>query len=84
MTKIFATSALAVVLAAASAVPSAYADRGHGHGYRGHHAYNGGHHGRGYWRNGRWIALGVLGAAAVGALDDRDCWRNRYGRVVCR
>jgi hypothetical protein len=83
MTKFFATSALAVVLAAASAVPSAYADRGHGHGYRGH-AYNGHHHGRGYWRNGHWIALGVLGAAAVGALDDRDCWRNRYGRVVCR
>ncbi|MFT3730380.1 MAG: hypothetical protein QM780_02995 [Hyphomicrobium sp.] len=56
-----------------------------GHAWHGHHYSHGyghgWHRGRGYWHNGRWIALGV-GAAIVGAAaanSYRDCyWRNGY------
>lgn len=82
------SSALAAVLAASTAIPAAHADRD-GRGWQGgkhySHGYRGGrHHGHGYWRGGKWIALGVLGAAALNALDDDDCYRTRGGRVVCR
>lgn len=84
-----ATMALAAVLTLATSVPAAQADRGRGghHYNNGNHAYQGGHRshrGNGHWRNGKWIALGILGAAAVGALDDgeRDCYR-RNGRRYC-
>lgn len=51
--------------------------------YRGQHRYSGRshHRGRGYWRNGRWIALGIGAAIAAGAAGayDRDCyWRDGY------
>jgi hypothetical protein len=70
-----------------AAVPAADAGPRH---YRGkHYSYGGGHHGygryhhrgRGYWRNGRWIALGIGAAIAAGAAGayERDCyWRNGY------
>lgn len=82
------STALAAVLAASTAIPAAHADRD-GRGWQGgkhySHGYRGGrHHGHGYWRGGKWIALGVLGAAALNALDDDDCYRTRGGRVVCR
>ncbi len=65
-----ATLALAAVLSAATVVPAAQADPGRH--YRGNHqAYNGGHHrGRGHWHNGKWIALGILGAAVGAAIAD--------------
>jgi hypothetical protein len=87
MSNKFATAALAAVLSVSAAVPAAYADRGHGRHHNGHHAYNdrGDHHrGRGHWRNGKWIALGILGAAAAAAAADdyRDCYW-RHGRRYC-
>jgi hypothetical protein len=90
MSKKIATMALAAVLSVATAIPAAQADRGRRgdhHGYNGsHHAYNYGnrHRGRGHYVDGKWIALGVLGAFAAQALDnDQDCYRRR-GRVYCR
>lgn len=82
MSKTFAAIGMAALLSAAAIVPAAQADsyRGHGHGYGNHHAYNGGHHrGRGHWHNGRWIALGVLGAVAAGAAAESydDCYWRR-------
>lgn len=55
--------------------------RHYAHGYdRGGYRY-GHHRGRGYWHNGRWIALGI-GAAIVGAAAADaygDCyWRHGY------
>lgn len=88
MSKKIATMALATVMALATSIPAAQADRGRGGHYynNGHHSYHGGHRGhRGnsHWRNGKWIALGILGAAAVGALNDGgDCYR-RNGRRYC-
>jgi hypothetical protein len=58
-----------------------------GHGFRGHYSrgYGRGYHrGRGYWHNGRWIALGV-GAAILGAAAADgyyDCY-YRYGNRYC-
>jgi hypothetical protein len=59
-----------------------------GHGVRGHYAHGygrGWHRGRGYWRGGRWIALGV-GAAVLGAAAAdgyySDCY-YRYGYRYC-
>jgi hypothetical protein len=60
---------------------------GHGHYGHGHYGrgYGGGwHRGRGYWHDGRWIALGV-GAAIVGAAAADaygDCYW-RYGHRYC-
>jgi hypothetical protein len=84
MSKIITTTMLAAALATSAVVPAAQADRGRYHSYHGHHSsWHGGHHrGHGYWRNGRWIALGILGAAAVGAAVDRDCYW-RHGRRYC-
>jgi len=75
-----ATVALSSMLALTALVPVAQADRFH-RSFRGHHAWGDGYHhrGRGYWHNGRWIALGVLGAAAAAAATEsyRDCyWRH--------
>ena len=84
MSKLIATTTLAAALAATALVPAAQADRFRHHGYHGtHHSYYGRyhHHRHGYWHNGRWIALGILGAAAVDALD-RDCYW-RHGRRYC-
>jgi hypothetical protein len=85
MSKKLATLALAAAVAAGSVIPAAQADPGRH--YRGnHHAYNGGHHrGRGHWHNGKWIALGIIGAAAAAAAADseyRDCY-YRNGRRYC-
>jgi hypothetical protein len=84
MSKSLATLALAAALSTATVVPAAQAD--HRHHYRGHHyAYHHGHHGRGYWHNGKWIALGILGAAVGAAIADsdyRDCY-YRHGRRYC-
>jgi opacity protein-like surface antigen len=88
MSKKFATMALAAALAATSAIPVAHADpRGHGRGWNNHagHGYNGGHRGRGHYRNGKWIALRILGAAAAAAVvnsDRGDCYTRR-GRRYC-
>jgi hypothetical protein len=88
MSRNIATVALAAMLTLATSIPAAQADRGRGHHYNNaHHSYQGSyrsHRGNGHWRNGRWIGLGILGAAAIGALDDggRDCYR-RYGRRYC-
>jgi hypothetical protein len=86
MSKKLATLALAAALAAATTVPAAEAGK-RGHHYRGHHhAYHHGHHrGRGHWHNGKWIALGILGAAVGAAIADseyRDCY-YRHGRRYC-
>jgi hypothetical protein len=88
MSKTIATMALACALAAGTAIPAAQADRNRGHDRdRGHHAYNDRdrdhHRGRGHWRNGRWIALGVAAEAAAAIANDRDCY-YRYGRRYCR
>lgn len=89
MKNFLATTALAALIGAVAIGPADAGKRGHGgDGFRGHHGHHHGGHrhgGRGYYRDGKWIALGILGAAAVGALaDDEDCFRNRRGRVVCR
>ena len=53
---------------------AAEADPGHGRNFNGH-----GNH----WRNGQWIALGVLGAvAAAAAANSVDCY-YRGGRRYC-
>lgn len=86
MSKKLATLALAAAFSAATVVPAAYADRDRGHHYRGHHhGHHARHHGRGHWKNGKWIALGILGAAVGAAIADseyRDCY-YRHGRRYC-
>jgi len=82
MSKKLATLALAAAFSAATVVPAAQA----GHHHR-HHGYHHGrhHHGHGYWHNGKWIALGILGAAVGAAIADseyRDCY-YRHGRRYC-
>jgi hypothetical protein len=82
MSKTIAKIALIAALVASSVAPVAYADPGRHYG--GRHAYNHGG-GRGHWHNGKWIALGILGAAAAAAIADseyRDCY-YRYGRRYC-
>ena len=82
--EISSLAALGAALSVAAFVPAAQADSWRGH--RGHnYSYNGGHYGHhrghGYWRNGRWIALGIGAAAIAGAAGayDRDCyWRHGY------
>ena len=87
MSKKIATAALAAVMALSAAAPAAlagprhdgerhyYRDGGHGHHHRGE---------RGHWKNGKWIALGILGAAAAAAAADRDrdCY-YRHGERYC-
>lgn len=86
MSKKLATLALAAAFSAATVVPAAYADRDRSHHYRGHHhGHHARHHGRGHWKNGKWIALGILGAAVGAAIADseyRDCY-YRHGRRYC-
>jgi len=85
MSKMIISGVLAAALAATAAVPVAEAGR-----YRHHNGYSHynnhsnwrGHRGHGYWRNGKWIALGILGAAAAGAIADEDCYW-RHGRRYC-
>jgi hypothetical protein len=87
MSKNIAKVALAAVMAVSTIVPSAMAGPRH-HGAYSHHAYNGyrgGHRGRGHWHNGKWIALGIVGAAVGAAIADsqsRHCWYE-YGRRYC-
>jgi hypothetical protein len=79
-------AALGAALAMVAATPAADAGPRHyrGNHYNGHHGHYGRYHhrGRGYWRNGRWIALGIgaaIAAGAAGAYYDRDCyWRHGY------
>jgi hypothetical protein len=76
-----AAFAMVATVPAADAGPRHY--RGKHYSYNGHHGnYGRNHHrGRGYWRNGRWIALGIGAAIAAGAAGayERDCyWRNGY------
>jgi len=90
--KNIATLALAAALSAATVIPTTTpAEARDGRHYRGHHAHNHGHHrhhrhhrGRGYWKDGKWIALGIIGAAAAAAIanSDRDCY-YRHGRRYC-
>lgn len=88
MSNKIATMALAAALAVTAVIPAAYAGPERGRHFNGNsqHAYNGGHHrGRGHWRNGQWIALGILGAAAAAAVansDNGDCY-YRQGRRYC-
>ena len=75
MSKTIAKIALIAALAASSAAPVAHADPGRHNGGRGH----------GHWHNGKWIALGILGAAAAAAIADseyRNCY-YRYGHRYC-
>lgn len=92
MTKKIVTMALAAALAATTVLPTV-ADAGPRRGrnfdnHGNHHVHNGGHRGhrgRGHYRNGKWIALGILGAAAAAAVansDDVGCYR-RNGRRYC-
>jgi hypothetical protein len=86
MSKNIATMALAAALATTTIVSTASADPGRGRHYGNHHAHNHGHRGRGHYRNGKWIALGILGAAAAAAIansDNDDCYYRR-GRRYCR
>jgi hypothetical protein len=86
-TKIMA-AIVAGVVGVASLAPVAQADRrgdrDHSRSYHSerHYRHAGRHHRHGYWRDGKWIALGIIGGAALNALDD-DCYRTRRGRVVC-
>ena len=89
MSKKVATLALAVAMTAGTMVPVADAGK-RGHHYRGdhhHHKYDRKHHRRGgYYKDGKWIALGILGAAVGAAIadrHDRDCY-YRHGRRYCR
>ena len=87
MSRKIATMAMAVVFAVTAVAPSAQAAPGRSSGFNGrgnnHDAYNGGHHGRGQWHNGQWIALEVLGAvAAAAAANSADCY-YRGGRRYC-
>lgn len=86
MSKNIATLALAAILSTATIVPAAQADRDGRHHYRGHHSHNhhGHHRGRGYWKDGKWIALGIIGAATAAAIaeSNRDCY-YRHGRRYC-
>jgi len=88
MSKKIATWALAAALVATTAIPMVEAGPGRGRNFNNHgnhHAYNGGHRGRGHYRNGKWIALGILGAAAAAAVansDDGEC-HYRRGRRYC-
>jgi hypothetical protein len=85
MSKKVATLALAAAMTAGTMVPVADAGS-RGHHYRGdHHRGHHRHHGRGYYKNGKWIALGILGAAVGAAIADseyRDCY-YRHGRRYC-
>ncbi len=84
MSKTIAKIALIAALAASSAAPVAYADPGRHNGGR-HAAYNHGGGRGGHWHNGKWIALGILGAAAAAAIADseyRHCY-YRYGHRYC-
>jgi coproporphyrinogen III oxidase-like Fe-S oxidoreductase len=87
MSKKIVALALAAAMTAGTVIPAAHADRDRRH-YRGdHHERHHGHHrrhGRGYWKDGKWIALGILGAATAAAIADsqRDCW-YRNGRRYC-
>ena len=87
MKTILATTVASALLAAMSFGPAEAGKRGGDHGFRGHHSeYHGDrhHHGpRGYWRDGKWIALGIAGAAVLDSLNDDDCYRTRRGHVVC-
>jgi hypothetical protein len=82
-------AALATALPLATFATTADARGFHGHGFHGHygHGYGRGWHrgGRGYWHNGRWIALGVgaavLGAAAADGYYGDCYWR--YGHRYC-
>lgn len=88
MSKNIARLALAAVLSAATVIPTTTtAEARDGRHYRNHHAHNGHHRhhrGRGYYKNGKWIALGIIGAAAAAAIanSDRDCY-YRHGRRYC-
>ena len=88
MSRKITSIALAAATAAASILPSALpAQADPGRHYRGHYAYSGHYHRghRGYWHNGQWIALGILGAAVGAAIADseyRHCY-YRYGRRYC-
>lgn len=89
MSKNIATMALVGALTLATSIPTAQAERRHrgGDHFKGGNHYSQSHHrghrGRGHYVNGKWIALGILGAVAAGALnDDRDCYRRR-GRTYC-
>ncbi len=89
MTKKIVTMALAAALAATTVLPTvaeAGPRRSRGYDNHHHHGHNGGHHrGRGYYRDGKWIALGILGAAAAAAIansDDGGCY-TRGGRRYC-
>jgi hypothetical protein len=86
MSKKIAAAAMSAVLALTAIAPAALAGPRHGgdrHYYRdgGHDRHHGG---RGHWKNGKWIALGILGAAAAAAVADsnRDCY-YRHGERYC-
>jgi hypothetical protein len=87
MSKTLAALALAAAMTAGTAIPAAEAGK-RGHHYHGnnHHKHHGHHHrGRGYYKDGKWIALGILGAAVGAAIADsryRDCY-YRNGRRYC-
>lgn len=84
MSKKIATAVMAAALAVASGIPAYAGPRGHDHGDHARMYRDGGHrhHGRGHWHNGKWIALGILGAAAAAAAADReDCYYRRGDRV---
>lgn len=85
MSKKLATLALAAAFSAATAVPAVEAG-GRDRHYRGHHHHGHHHRGRGYWKDGKWIALGIIGAAigaAIAESEDRECYYRR-GRRYCR
>jgi hypothetical protein len=81
-------AALASALPLATFATTADARGGHWRGGHGHYShgygrgYGYGHRGRGYWRGGRWIALGVgaaiVGAAAADAYGGGCYWRHGY------
>ena len=87
MSKILGATALAAAMVAGTATVPAEAGR-RGNEYSGGHHHH--HHGdrggrRGYYKDGKWIALGIFGAAVGAAIAnsrDRDCY-YRNGRRYC-
>ena len=87
MIKKFAAMALAIALVTTSAIPAAEAGpRGRGYDNHGGERDHGRHHrGRGHYKNGKWIALGILGAVAAAAVANSEssgCYYRR-GRRYC-
>lgn len=86
MSKTISAIALAAMVSTSFVVPAAEAGgRHHGYHHRHHHHHHYRGHRHGHWHNGKWIALGIIGATVGAAIADSqyDCY-YRHGRRYCR